>query len=92
MSLEEIHETAQRTTPAEVDVPKSWCGLIVWAATKWGIGVVFGAMLVPVYQDLREANSQLLAITRANVAAMQSLSSAVERQTREIEKLTGHHQ
>lgn len=87
MSIEEIHETAQRTTPAEVDVPKSWCGLFIWAATKWGIGVVFGAMLIPVYQDLREANSQLLEITRANVIAMQNLSAAVDRQGHEIEKL-----
>lgn len=91
MSIDDIHEVAQKSTPSDVDVPKSWPALVMWAATKWGIGIIFsaifGSMLVPVYQDLREANRQLLEITRANVTAMQSLSAAVDRQGREIEKL-----
>lgn len=77
MSLEELHETAQKSTPQEISVPQTWGGLIVWAVGKWGVGIVFLGLLVPVYQDLKASNHQLAEISRANVEILTTLSREV---------------
>jgi hypothetical protein len=88
MTFDDIHQSAERSLPEDVSVPKTWAGIAVWAATRWGIGIVFGAMLIPVYQDLREANRELLKITQANVVAMQKLAESVERMDHDLEKIS----
>lgn len=78
MSKEELHEIATQTTPEHVNIPETWGGLIVWAVGKWGVGVVFAAMLVPVYTDLKASNQQLADISKANVSVLMGLAQKIE--------------
>jgi hypothetical protein len=94
MSKEELHEFAESTTPAEINVPKTWAGLAVWALGKWGIGVVFLALLVPVYQDLKISNSRFYEIIRQNaeistqnVRVMEALATKIEASNTAIQRL-----
>lgn len=87
MSLEDLHETAQANTPSTVNVPQTWGGLIVWAVGKWGVGVVFLMLLVPVYQDLKASNQQLADISKANVSILTSLAQQVEATNKTVERL-----
>lgn len=83
MSQDELHEIAQATTPASVDVPNTWPSLAVWALSKWGIGIVFCAFLVPVYQDLKESNQSMVRISVANIQAMNALAEKIEAGTQQ---------
>jgi hypothetical protein len=85
MSKEEIHDIAESTTPPEINVPRTWAGLVVWALGKWGIGIVFLALLVPVYQDLKTSNARIYGIiersaevSTQNVRAMEALAAKIE--------------
>lgn len=75
---EQIHQIAKETTPQTVDVPNTYTGLIVWAIGKWGIGIVFAAFLVPVYQDLKASNQRLADISQANVQVLMALTSEIK--------------
>ena len=77
MSRDDLHEVAVSTTPADVEVPKTYTGLIVWAVGKWGIGIVFGAFLVPVYMDLKESNLRFAEVSHANVQVLNALANEV---------------
>lgn len=77
MSRDELHEIANKTTPSDVEVPNTYIGLIVWAVSKFGIGIIFAAMLVPVYLDNKEANGAILEMTRANINALHALANEV---------------
>ena len=85
MSLEELHSVAEQTTPSEVEVPKTWSGIAVWALGKWGIGVVFLALLIPVYQDLKVSNARFYdvisknaEVSSQNVRVMEALAFKIE--------------
>ena len=55
---------AQADTPASVEVPSSWAGLIVWASARFGVGiifaVVFGYETREVYNDGKARQEQLM--------------------------------
>ena len=87
MSISDLHETAQASTPEGVNIPQTWGGLIVWAVGKWGVGVVFLMLLIPVYQDLKASNQQLAEISRANVTILTSLAQNVEATNQNIQRL-----
>lgn len=78
MSKEELHEIAVASTPEHVNIPETWGGLLVWAIGKWGVGVVFAAMLVPVYADLKASNQQVAEISKANIIILTQLSAQIE--------------
>jgi hypothetical protein len=61
------------------DIPNSWQALIVWALTKWGIGVIGFALLVPVYLDLKVSNERFAKLAEANVTAIQTLAARIEQ-------------
>lgn len=60
-----LHKLAQNDTPAAVEVPSTWAGLIVWAAGRFGVGiifaVVFGYATREVYYDGKARQDQLMA-------------------------------
>ena len=87
MSKEELHDLAVSTTPETVNVPATWGGLIVWAAGKWGVGIVFAAMLVPVYTDLKESNKQIAELSRANVQVLTALAQKIDDSNTRITRL-----
>jgi hypothetical protein len=87
MSKEEILAVAESHTPPDVTVPHTWGGLIVWALGKWGIGVVFLALLVPVYQDLKTSNQQLAAISTSNVRVLEALAAKIEQGNHSMQRL-----
>jgi len=78
MSKEELYDIAKLSTPQSVNIPSTWGGLIVWAIGKWGVGVVFLLMLVPVYTDLKASNQQLAEVSKANVHVLMQLATRVE--------------
>lgn len=38
MSTEQLHEMASNDTPSNVEVPKDWRALVVWAVGRFGWG------------------------------------------------------
>lgn len=52
-----MRQLAQDDTPAKVDVPEGWSGILVWAVGRFGVGILMalacGWALTRVYDDLR---------------------------------------
>lgn len=87
MTMDNLHEVAQSSTPQNVVVPKSWGGLVIWAVGKWGAGAIFLLMLVPVYSDLKASNLRLAEISTANVKALEALTQRVESTNQAVQRL-----
>lgn len=87
MSLEELHEVATLNSPNNVDVPATWSGIVVWALTKWGIGILGFLMLVPVYLDLKSSNERFEKITEANIRVVTVFSERVQANSERLERL-----
>jgi hypothetical protein len=87
MSKDELHSIAVTSTPEMTNIPASWGGLIVWAAGKWGVGVIFLMMLVPVYADLKESNAQIAELSRANVQVLTALAQKIDDSNQRIARL-----
>ncbi len=87
MSKEELHEIAVASTPEHVNIPQTWGALLVWAVGKWGVGVVFAAMLVPVYTDLKASNQQVAEISKANIVILTQLSSQINLNSERSERI-----
>lgn len=84
---DQLHQLAKETTPSTVDVPNTYTGLVVWAVGKWGIGVVFAAFLIPVYQDLKASNQRLADISQANVQVLTALAGRIDQMSSRVEHL-----
>jgi hypothetical protein len=82
-----LHSIAQQTTPESVEIPRTYKGLVVWAVGKWGIGIVFAAFLVPVYQDLKESNRRLADISQANVQVLTALAQKIEATNHQVQRM-----
>lgn len=76
MSKDQLHELAQAEIP---EIPKTWPAIIAFLVGKWGVGAIFGAMLVPVYLDLKASNERFAKLSEANVQAIMTLSQRIER-------------
>lgn len=87
MSFDEMHTAASDSTPQNVDIPNSWWGLLAWAVGKWGIGIVFAAFLIPVYQDLKASNQRLADIAQANVAVLNAMAQKIETSIQQVQRL-----
>jgi hypothetical protein len=61
------------------DIPNTWPALAVWACTKWGIGILGFALLIPVYYDLRASNERFAKLAEANVSAIQTLANRIDK-------------
>jgi hypothetical protein len=90
----QIHSFAQEDTPAKVQVPQSWAGIIMWAIGRFGGGIVIAAvcayMLDRVYADYQRQNiAVLLALTQQtevnakNVVVMEELRKTIQELTNE---------
>lgn len=93
MSLDELHAKAQRDTGNEVDLPKSWPGIIAWVTVKLGpwavISVVCGWATSIVYTHQREDQAKLLDAYRANIVAMDAFTSQLRNMQDTIDD--AHH-
>jgi len=78
---------AAATTPENVEIPKTYTGLIVWAIGKWGIGIVFAAFLIPVYQDLKASNQRLADISQANVQVLTALATKIDATNLQVQRM-----
>lgn len=82
MSLDELHEKAQKDTGHEIDIPKTWPGVIAWATVKLGpwavIALVCGWATSIVYTHQREDQAKLLDAYRANIVAMDAFTSQLK--------------
>ena len=87
MSKDELNKIANDTTPTGVSVPSTWGGLIVWAAGKWGVGIIFLVMLIPVYNDLKESNKAIAELSRANVQVLTALAQKIDDSNARITRL-----
>ncbi|MEN3942994.1 hypothetical protein WJU23_16975 [Prosthecobacter sp. SYSU 5D2] len=80
MSTAQIHHIAQQDTPASVEVPKEWRGLVIWALGRFGSGILLAAAcswaLMRVYDDHATQTRQLMSILeqRARVDAEMTLT------------------
>lgn len=90
MSIEDIHAAAKADLPEAIEIPKTWPALIIWAIGKWGVGVVGFALVVPVYQDLKSSNERFAKLSEANVQAITTLASQVNRLQESIVRIESH--
>lgn len=81
MSKDTVHSLAQADTPAIVDVPNTWSGLLIWAVGRFGSGILIAALcvagIVRVYGDLKEQNQALITLIKEQTAASSGLQSAL---------------
>jgi len=81
MSKDTVHSLAQADTPAIVDVPNTWSGLLIWAVGRFGSGILIAALcvagIVRVYGDLKEQNQVLITLIKEQTAASSGLQSAL---------------
>jgi len=79
VSKDDLYDAAQRDSPAYVDLPKSWPGILAWVTIKLGpwavIAVVCGWATSVVYTHQREDQQLLLTAYQANIRAMDSFTS-----------------
>lgn len=79
MSKDDLYDAAQRDSPAYVDLPKSWPGILAWVTIKLGpwavIAVVCGWATSVVYTHQREDQQLLLTAYQANIQAMDAFTS-----------------
>lgn len=87
MTTDNLHQMAAATTPENVEIPNTYGGLIVWAIGKWGIGVIFAAFLVPVYQDLKASNQRLGDISQANVQVLTALANKIDATNQQVQRM-----
>lgn len=87
MSKKELHDFAAETTPQNVDIPKTYAGLFIWAAGKWGMGIIFAVFIVPVYQDLKESNRRVAEVIQSTVQVLTTLAAKVEDSNQRIQRL-----
>jgi hypothetical protein len=89
MSRSELHDLAQATTPPDVSVPNTLPGLAIWAAGKFGIGIilaaVFGWAVVHVYLDLQKLNDRVLTAFEMSASAAAQTASAIRELTKAID-------
>ncbi len=78
MSKDELIDLAEQTTPQSVQIPPTWTGLVVWAISKWGVGIVGFLMVIPLYQDLKASNEKMATLSGANIQVLQALAQKVE--------------
>ena len=94
MSRDEIHSFAENDTPAQIEIPNTWYGLIVWAVGRFGIGVVFTGLLAygiaVVYQDGRQDQTQLLDAYNNNTEVMSRVSVTIEQMAKQVDRNTEH--
>jgi hypothetical protein len=86
MTQKNLRDFAERDTPKGVHIPDDKWSIAQWALGRFGIGLVFAAMLVPVYLDLRKLNESVLdAFIRQTViqsdtnSIMRELQQSIER-------------
>jgi hypothetical protein len=90
MSRDELHEIAQRDSGNEVNLPKSWPGILAWVTVKLGpwavIAVVCGWATSIVYTHQREDQVKLLEAYRANISAMDKFTSQLQNMQNTIDE------
>lgn len=79
MSKDDLHAHASQDLPEHIELPKTWPALFVWAAGKWGVGVVGFALLIPVYLDLKASNDRFAKLAEANVSAINTLANSIQK-------------
>lgn len=74
-----------RQIPVAVSVPNSWAGLLVWAAGRWGVGMIFGVVfavgIIQVYADLQRLTNVMVESQMAQTRASVELANAIREST-----------
>jgi len=100
MSREELHNIASHDAPNSISVPNTLAGLVVWAAARWGVAIIFSCVLVigikRVYEDLILLNERVLSVIEAqtensgrNAAALIGLSGEIAKNREILAELRG---
>ena len=89
MSREEIHQMAAADTPAAVQVPNTWHGLLVWATARFGVGILVAAAFAystkVVYEDMRSDRERLLLAYEENTRVVETFASKLAELTKSID-------
>lgn len=87
MSRDELFARAEADTPANVHVPASSYGLILWILGRFGVGAVFAAATYFVYRDMRADRAELFNAYQRNIEVISGFKMVIEQHTREIRTL-----
>jgi len=76
-----LHAIAQNDTPAVVDVPQGWNGLVIWMVGRFGSGILLaiacGWALGRVYEDHAKQTDRLMVILERRAVVDSEMSSAL---------------
>lgn len=76
-----LHAIAQNDTPAVVDVPQGWNGLIMWMVGRFGSGILLalacGWALGRVYEDHAKLTDRLMIILERRAVVDSEMTSAL---------------
>ncbi|MEN3940678.1 hypothetical protein WJU23_05235 [Prosthecobacter sp. SYSU 5D2] len=91
MSTTQIHNIAKQDTPASVEVPKEWRGLLIWAVGRFGSGILLAAAcswaLMRVYDDHAMQTRQLMSILEARARVDAEMTLTLSRLGNSIDEL-----
>lgn len=86
-----IHRAASHDTPDRVKVPNTLVGIAIWAAGRFGVGIVFAAVAfygtAKVYQDQRELNYKVLEAFTKQIETQTKTQAAIDSLTKAVEIL-----
>lgn len=89
MGRDDLHQMAQADTPAAVQVPNTWQGLIVWATARFGVGMIVAAAFAystkVVYEDMRSDRERLLQAYQENTRVVESFAGRLSELTKSID-------
>lgn len=96
MSQDEIHAIAQADTPANVQVPNTVAGLVVWGFTRFGTNLMLmmiacGVLiygLQGIYADQRKDNGVILDIVRTQTTSTEKLANTLSELAKQVENNT----
>lgn len=86
-----LHDIAERDTPQQVEVPKGWPGLLVWAVGRFGGIIIATALcavaLKKVYEDMQSTNQRILILMESRAVSDARLSDALNQLSKVVDDL-----
>lgn len=92
MNMEKIHQFANEDTPSKVDVPNTFSGIVIWAAGRFGVSIIFAVAFAwaakIVYDDNRILNERIITLLERRASVDTEMSRAFDGLTKAVAVLS----
>lgn len=80
-----LYRKVNRETPIGIEVPRTWAAFAMWAAARFGVGIlvaaVFGFWLMQVYRDLRTDADRVLTAFERQASINAEMAASIRQLT-----------